>query len=50
MENIITIKEKILAGEYDNVFNQVYVDESLLEYQKNRYVQSIEKYMNKYAN
>ena len=50
MENILTLKEKILSGEYDEVFNKVYVDASLLEYQKNRYVKSIEKYMDKYTN
>lgn len=39
----------IKNNEYDEVFNDVYVDTNLLDYQKERYVNAIEKYISLYG-
>ena len=39
-----TAIEKISAGEFDELFNDIYVDSSLIDYQKKRYIHAIEQY------
>ena len=41
--------EAIKAGKYDALLCDVYVDESLLEFQKARYIQAIEKFVELYG-
>ena len=36
-------------NKYDELLNDLYVDESLLEYQRNRYVAAVEKYISLYG-
>ena len=36
-------------NKYDELLNDLYVDESLLEYQRNRYVDAVEKYISLYG-
>ena len=40
---------KIKNDEYDELLNDVYIDTSLLEYQKERYIKAIEKYISLYG-
>lgn len=44
MSNINELKNDILDGKYDERMNEVYVDEVLLDYQKNRYATAIDEF------
>lgn len=48
MHSDIVIKE-LKAGLWDEKINDIYIDSSLLEKQKNRYIQAIEKYVDLYG-
>ena len=39
-----TAIEKITNGEFDNLFTDIYIDSSMIDYQKKRYVHAIEQY------
>ena len=39
-----TAIEKITNGEFDNFFTDIYIDSSMIDYQKKRYVHAIEQY------
>ena len=39
-----TAIEKITNGEFDNLFTDIYIDSSMIDYQKKRYVHAIEHY------
>lgn len=43
------IINKIENNEYNDLFNDVYIDTSLLEHQKERYVKALEKYISLYG-
>lgn len=45
MEQINSLKEKIVSGELDGRIQEIYVDISLLEYHRKRYVSSLDKFM-----
>ena len=40
-----TAIEKITNGEFDNLFTDIYIDSSMIDYQKKRYVHAIEQYV-----
>ena len=42
------IKEKLLNNKYDNMFIDLYEDESLITYQNNRYTKAIEEFIKLY--
>ncbi len=44
-----TIKEKIIANVLDEVFRKLYLDETVLDYQKARYIKAIEKFEELYG-
>ena len=39
-----TAIEKITNGEFDNLFTDIYIDSSMIDYQKKRYIHAIEQY------
>ncbi len=43
------IKQRIKDGRFDTLLLDLYLDESVLEYQKNRYITAIEKYEQKFG-
>lgn len=44
MKNSRVLKEELLQNKYSQLFKEIYLDESMLEYQKDRYVKAVEKY------
>lgn len=38
------LKQQIIENKYENLFRDVYIDESVLDYQKERYIKAVEKY------
>lgn len=44
MKNSRILKEEIREGKYTPLFREIYLDESMLEYQKNRYAEAVEKF------
>lgn len=42
--NILMLKEKIQNGEYDSLIKDIYVDDELLSYQRERYIEALEQY------
>lgn len=49
MKNTKELIEEIRQGKHDNVLKDFYVDESVLEYQRKRYVETIEEYSKIYG-
>lgn len=45
MNNIIKLKNSINNRKFDEKFNEVYVDDSLVEYHRERYVAALEKFV-----
>ena len=50
MTGINTLEKKIKSGTFDERFLDIYIDEGMLEYQKERYVAAIEKFKEIYGN
>ena len=44
MKKTLELKKQFANGEYDNLLADIYLDDSKIEYQKNRYVKAIEKF------
>lgn len=44
MKNSRILKEEIREEKYTPLFREIYLDESMLEYQKNRYAEAVEKF------
>lgn len=42
--NSLLLKEKIQNGEYDSLIKDIYVDDELLSYQRERYIEALEQY------
>jgi len=45
MKNMKVLAEEILQGKYDEILKEIYVDESVLDYQRKRYKKAIEKFL-----
>lgn len=43
------VKDKLKANKYNDLLNDIYVDESRLDYQQTRYIKAIDKYMELYG-
>ena len=41
MKNMKVLAEEILQGKYDEILKEIYVDESVLDYQRKRYKKAI---------
>lgn len=50
MIKAIDVINDLNLNKYDDLLNDIYVDENLLDYQRNRYVKAIEKYITLYDN
>lgn len=50
MIKAIDVINDLNKNKYDDLLNDIYVDENLLDYQRNRYVKAIEKYITLYDN
>lgn len=50
MIKAIDVINDLNKNKYDKLLNDIYVDENLLDYQRNRYVKAIEKYITLYDN
>lgn len=50
MIKAIDVINDLNKSKYDELLNDIYVDENLLDYQRNRYVKAIEKYITLYDN
>ena len=44
MENVRILVKELKDGKYQNLLRDIYVDEGVLEYQKERYVQALERF------
>lgn len=44
MKNSRILKKEIIEGKYTPLFREIYLDESMLDYQKNRYAEAVEKF------
>ena len=44
MKNMKVLAEEILQGKYDEILKEIYVDESVLDYQRKRYKKAIEEF------
>ena len=42
--NTVELKKLFAGNQYDELLMDIYLDESKIEYQKNRYVKAIEKF------
>ena len=49
MKKASLLIQEIQTHKYNSIFKDVYVDEHLLSYQKERYVQAIEKFISLYG-
>lgn len=46
MKNMKVLAEEIRQGRHDEILKDIYVDESVLEYQRKRYIKAIEEFEN----
>ena len=44
MKSTVELKKGFLNGTYDDILTDIYLDESKIDYQKNRYVKAIKKF------
>ena len=44
MKSTVELKELFANGNYDNLFTDIYLDTSRIEYQKERYVKALERF------
>ncbi len=49
MKNMKVLAEEILQGKHDEILKEIYVDESVLEYQRKRYIKAIEEFENTFG-
>lgn len=49
MKQASQLIKELKENSYDQLLNDLYIDESKLEYQRNRYIQAIEKYISLYG-
>ena len=49
MKSTVELKKEFLNGDYDELLTDIYLDESKIEYQKERYVEAIEKFEKLYG-
>ena len=49
MKNSRILKEELLQGKYSQLFKEIYLDESMLEYQSKRYADAITEFEKLYG-